>query len=649
MQSIQMKNYLIVIGLFLITTALSCGGRKKVIPRGTEDKKAYILFGDALKKADIREYDEALVLVNKALKKDPEYIDALDLKGNILKSTGRYEEAKVAFQKILAIHPDHVYALTDLSRIHYALHEYDDCLRILNQLLPVVGVGDKRVQVLAQIEQVKFAKYAYNHPVPFDPQNLGPAVNTEMEEYFPGLDIQEKTLYFTRRDGSLKVFLQNEDLFVSEIRADGDTLFWTEAQNLGRPVNTRENEGAFSASPDGKHLFFTSCSREGGIGRCDIWYTTRVGENWTEPKNLGRPVNTREWESQPSISADGVTLYFVSNRPGGYGGNDIWYSKKTANGWGDPINLGPEINTPGNEEFPFIHNDGVTLYYSSDGLPGMGGSDIFITRLINNKWAEPINIGYPINTVGDEWNMIVNRKGDMAYIASSGLKPNYGGMDIYSFKLYEKARPNKTSYVHGIVYDIVTGKKLKSDIDLFDLSSGQLVTQTYSDSKNGSFLLNLPANNDYACEVRAEGYLFHSENFSLKQSSLEEPFELKIGLKPIQKDQTMVMQNVLFDVDKWDLKSESFVELDVLVNFLNNNPSLHIEIGGHTDNTGSEDHNKTLSNNRAKSVYQYLVNKGITADRLSYKGYGSSVPVATNDTPEGRSQNRRTEVKILKS
>ncbi len=639
-----MKNIVFVITAFLIA---SCAGAQKIKPKGTASKKAYMLFGEALKQHSYLEYDKALELLDKALAKDPNYIDALDLKGNTFVSLKRYEDAKDAFQQILALNPEHIFALTDLSKIHFMLHEYDDCLRVLNQLLPLVGVGDKRAEVQHDIERAKFAKHAYNNPVPFEPVNLGPSINTDHEEYFPGLDIEEKTLYFTRRDGSLLIYEQNEDLFYSDLKGYHDGMVWGESINLGNPVNTPENEGAFSASPDGKYLYFTSCSRKGGIGRCDIWYTTRSGDKWTEPKNIGKPVNSREWESQPSISADGVTLFFASNRPGGFGGTDIWYSIKTANGWGQPRNLGPEINTAGDEQFPFIHNDGKTLYFTSEGLPGMGKSDIFLTRLVNGKWTKPMNLGYPINTPENEWNFMVNRSGDMAYFSSTGLTPNYGGMDIYSIELYNEARPNRTSYVRGTVYDVETGKNIRADIELFNLESGDKVTHTFSDAQSGLFLLNLPSNSDYALEARADGYLFHSENFALRESSLDKPFELRIGLKPIKSNETMVMQNVLFEVDRWDLKSESFVELEVLVNFLNRNPELRIEIGGHTDNTGSESHNKTLSNNRARSVYDYLISKGIDANRLSYKGYGSSKAIADNDTPEGRKLNRRTEIRIL--
>lgn len=636
---------MLLVALFLT----ACGGSKSAMPKGTTSKKAYMLFGEALKMHNLLDDDKAIDLLDKAIAKDPRYLDAYDLKGNILKNLGRFEEAKTTFQTILSINPDHVYALTDLASIHFQLHEYDDCLRILNQLLPVVGVGDKRAEVLAEIDRTEFAKKSFNNPVPFKPVNLGEAVNTRQEEYFPGLDIEEQTLYFTRRDASLSLYEQNEDLYISDLVENNDLWSWSPSKNIGAPVNTRENEGAFSASPDGKYLFFTSCSRPGGIGRCDIWYTAREGNTWTEPQNIGRPINSREWESQPSISADGVTIFFASNRPGGFGGTDIWYSKKVNGQWGNPKNLGPGINTERDEQFPFIHNDGTTLYFTSEGLPGMGKSDVFLTRLVNGSWSKPMNLGYPINTSGDEWNFIVNRKGDVAYFSSTGLKPNYGGMDIYSIELYEEARPKKTSYVRGIVMDKFTGKALKADIELFSLKTGLKVTETFSDAANGKFLLNLPANSDYALRAGATGYAYHSENFSLTESSLNEPYELIIKLEPIKKDVRMVMKNVLFEVDKSLLKSESYVELDQLVDYLNRNATLHIEIGGHTDNTGTEQRNKTLSEERAQSVYKYLISKDINADRLTFKGYGSSQPVATNDTPDGRALNRRTEIKITKN
>jgi outer membrane protein OmpA-like peptidoglycan-associated protein len=626
---------------FLIT---SCGSQKNVKPFGTDSKKAFILFGEALKQHDYLEDDKALELLEKALSIDPKYVDALDLQGNIYLSRERFELAEESFLKILAQKPDHIYALIDLSKAQFNLDKYDQSLRNLNRVLPLVGRSDKREEVLLMIESAEFAKYSFNNAVPFEPKNMGEKVNSKYEDYFPGLSTNENQFYFTRRDGSLNIYEQNEDIF-SSVKVSGE---WQAAKNIGEPVNTEENEGAFSASPDGRFLLFTSCSRAGGVGRCDIWQTEKIGDTWTEPTNLGMPVNTVEWESQPSLASDGVTLYFVSNRPGGFGGTDIWYSIRRPQGWSQPKNLGPEINTPGDEEFPFIHHDGKTLYFTSEGLPGMGKSDIYMTRNIGGVWQKPKNLGYPINTHGDEWNFIVNRTGDKAYFASNGIEDGFGGMDIYEIDLYEEARPTPTGYVEGHVFDIETKRRIKANVDLYDLSTGEKIASTSSDPKNGEFLISLPANANYALEARAEGYLFHSENFEMTAASLTKPQILNIGLKPIKTDISWVMKNVLFDVNKSTLKQQSFVELKLLVEFMEENKSLSIEIGGHTDNTGSESLNKSLSENRAKAVYDYLISNGIESSRLSFKGYGSSKPIDTNDTDEGKANNRRTEVKIVK-
>jgi len=638
-----MKHAFLFLALISSILMPSCSGQKKASTFGTDNKKAFEYFGQALLARDVNDDEEALEYLAKALKKDPYYTDALNLTAELLAKKKDFDGAIDHYLRILQINPEYLYALDDLSQLYFDLNRYDDCLRLLNRMLPLVGMSDKRAEVQMRIESAEFAKYAVAHPVPFKPVNVGSVINTEQEEYFPALSTDENLLYFTRRDGSLNVMEQNEDIFVST-KANGG---WSQATNLGKPINTIENEGAFSASPDGKYLYFTSCVRPGGVGKCDIWVAKLEDNKWSEPVNLGRPLNTRNWETQPSISADGKTLYFVSDRPDGYGGSDIWYSTKTPQGWSNPKNLGPKINTKGDEQFPYIHTDGQTLYFASTGLPGMGKSDIYITRKVNQEWMAPVNLGYPINTHGDEWNFMVNRTGDMAFFASDGIEGSFGGMDIYSMELYELARPSSTGYVKGIVFDIDTKEKIQASVDLYDLASGEVAATTFSDQKTGSFLVNLPSNANYAFETQAEGYLFHSENFSLIKSSLSDPFILEIGLKKIAHGQPMVLNNIFFDVDEWEIKEESKVELQIVVDFMTKNANIRVEFGGHTDNTGSESTNQLLSENRAQAVYMFLVSSGIDKNRMTFKGYGSSQPVADNNTVEGRALNRRTELKII--
>lgn len=609
---------------------------------GTDSKKAYLLLGEALKAKDYMEYDQALELLDKALSKDPNYIDAWDLKGSIHMIKGEHAEAKVALEKVIQASPDHPYALLEISQILFEEQNFSEAQKMLQRIIRKGPKGPKYKQAVLLAANAEFAQEAVNKPVAFEPQNLGPGINSVQEEYFPGLSLDQKTLYYTRRDGRQSIRVQNEDLFEASF-SGGE---WKNGSNLGKPINTRENEGAFSASADGKFIYFTSCSREGGEGRCDIWQSTKKGDGWSEPKNLGFPINTRDWESQPSLAADGITLYFISNRPGGYGGTDIWRSVRKGDKWSMPRNLGPDVNTAQDEQFPFIHPDGQTLYFSSYGHPGIGKSDIFFTKLKEGKWTKPVNLGYPINTSKDEWNFVVDRTGETAYMASDRLD-GYGGMDIYSFPLYEDARPEMTTYVKGIVRDKKTRQKLFSIVDLYDVESGKKVAMTYSDKYTGEFLISIPANKTYAFEVQSDGYLLYSDQFKITGGSLLKPFTLTIDLDKIAAGKSVVIENVFFDTDKSELKPESYAELRVLTDFLNKNPNITIEIGGHTDNTGQKSRNLELSNSRAKAVFDHLVSKGVPANRLTYKGYADGVPIADNNSEEGRAKNRRTEFKVI--
>ena len=609
---------------------------------GTDSKKAYLLLGEALKAKDYMEYDQALELLDKALSKDPNYIDAWDLKGSIHMIKGEHAEAKVALEKVIQASPDHPYALLEISQILFEEQNFSEAQKMLQRIIRKGPKGPKYKQAVLLAANAEFAQEAVNKPVAFEPQNLGPGINSVQEEYFPGLSLDQKTLYYTRRDGRQSIRVQNEDLFEASF-SGGE---WKNGSNLGKPINTRENEGAFSASADGKFIYFTSCSREGGEGRCDIWQSTKKGDGWSEPKNLGFPINTRDWESQPSLAADGITLYFISNRPGGYGGTDIWRSVRKGDKWSMPRNLGPDVNTAQDEQFPFIHPDGQTLYFSSYGHPGIGKSDIFFTKLKEGKWTKPVNLGYPINTSKDEWNFVVDRTGETAYMASDRLD-GYGGMDIYSFPLYEDARPEMTTYVKGIVRDKKTRQKLFSIVDLYDVESGKKVAMTYSDKYTGEFLISIPANKTYAFEVQSDGYLLYSDQFKITGGSLLKPFTLTIDLDKIAAGKSVVIENVFFDTDKSELKPESYAELRVLTDFLNKNPNITIEIGGHTDNKGQKSRNLELSNSRAKAVFDHLVSKGVPANRLTYKGYADGVPIADNNSEEGRAKNRRTEFKVI--
>ena len=359
---------------------------------------------------------------------------------------------------------------------------------------------------------------------------------------------------------------------------------------------------------------------------------------------MGPPVNGPGWDAQPCISADGRALYFSSIRQGTHGGSDIYVSYyDDKNGWSTPENLGDSINTQYDEMRPFIHPDGKTLYFSSNGWPGMGNFDIYMsTKKADGTWSTPVDLGYPINTPGDELGIHITADGKRAYYASE-QKDSYGQKDIYVFDMPAQFKPGYTTYVKGNVFDSETHDAIQANIQVYELESGKLFTTFSSDKLNGSFLSTLPAGKNYAVEVMKDGYLFYSQNISLADVKSAAPFEINLSLRRIKVGEAVVLNNIFFESEKYELKPESHPELDVVQKMLDKNPSLKIEIGGHTDNTGTEEQNKLLSEKRAKSVYEYLVGKGVDAGRLSYKGYAASKPVASNNTNEGKAQNRRTE------
>ena len=420
------------------------------------------------------------------------------------------------------------------------------------------------------LQCIAFRRNAMANPVPFTPVNLGPAVNSPDDEYLPTLTADGSMLIFTRYNRAYMA----EDFFCSRrkpVPQGVDTVIWSKAVRMAEPLNSNDNEGAGCISQDGRILYFTACQRPDGAGRCDLYISYRRGGGWSTPQNLGPAVNTSGYETQPCLSIDGRTLYFVSDRAGGQGGLDIWRSTLVDGRWSKPVNLGPEINTSADEKSPFISFDDQTLYFSSAGHIGMGGLDLFFCRRTGDTtWSTPQNLGYPINTSGDESSLIVSPDGRTAYFSSDKFGGR-GGLDLYSFALPEQAQAKPVEY---------------------------------------------------------------------KEEITEVAPELQVG-------ESITLRNVFFQTGKYTLLDLSIVELDKVVEMMQQHPSLRIELAGHTDNVGNDAANQKLSEQRAKAVYDYLVAHGVAAGRLTYKGYGSTQPVADNSTPDGRRQNRRTVFTIL--
>ncbi|MCC6251873.1 MAG: PD40 domain-containing protein [Bacteroidia bacterium] len=657
-----MKNYFITLIFVAVSLLLAANGAFAQKIYSTNSSKAIKYFEKAQLSFDARKDDEAIDLLQKAIKADDKFVEAHMFLAEVFAEHKKYNEAIEEGKKAISINPDF------FKSAYYSLgfwclktQMYDEAEKYFKHFLHYKGIKDEsKSNATLGLRSAQFARNAIAQPVPFNPVNLGEMVNSPDPDYLPALTADEQTLIFTRlimrnpKDDPKNMRNRSEDFYHST-KLNGK---WTKAVNIGPPVNTPGNEGAQCISSDGQTFIFTACSEYNeypggrkGFGSCDLFIAKKQANGqWGVPENMGKPINTQYWESQPSLSSDGQTLYFASNRPGGKGSSDIWKCTKNAQGkWDNLENLGDSINTIAFEESPFIHPDNKTLYFASEGWPGMGGKDLYLARMKNNgTFATPVNLGYPINTPENERDLVVTASGKTAYF-SSERDGGYGDLDLYSFDLYEAAQPQAVTYVKGMVFNKENNKGLEADFELIDLESGKTIMKANSMSGTGEYLVCIPTDRNYLMNVSRNGFLFASENFSLKGLSDNlNAFELNVALTPIKAGEKVVLKNIFFETASYQLKDESKIELQKLINFLNLNKGVSVEISGHTDNVGDNKQNQILSENRAKAVYDYLINNKITQQRLSYKGYGNTMPIDDNNTESGRANNRRTEFMIVK-
>lgn len=608
------------------------------------NKKAVSFYNQAIVKAEEGKYREAIQFLKEAIRIDPKYIDAYLSTAGLYGQLKDHQQSISYYQQAFRVDTGYTFEYRLPYSINLAgLGKFNEALTAVDELLIRTKLNpNARKAAEYRKRTYQFAiDYARTKPdtgYVFAPKNLGDAINSKESEYFPSIPIETDELIFTRR---LRDF--NEDFFSSR-KNNGN---WEPATSLPGSINTPDNEGAQNISQDAKWLVFTGCNRPDGLGGCDLYISYLGKQGWSEAINLGNKVNSENWDSQPSISPDKRDLYFSSRRAGGLGGSDLYVVRVLANGkWSEPENLGPGINTAGDETGPFIHADNQTLYFASTGHPGYGEDDLFVLRKGNDgKWMKPENLGYPINTIHHEGTLFIDADGKTAYYASD-RSDTRGGLDIYSFELRKDIRPFPTTWVKGKVSDQKTGAGLPSGVELTDVATGQLISKVQTD-ENGNYLITLPVGKDYAFNVNRRGYLFYSDHFSLQNKPADSVYEKNISLVPIEVDAAVVLRNIFFDFNKYDLKPESRVELDKVIQLMNENPTMKIRIEGHTDNIGNAALNVKLAENRAKSVVDYLASKGIRTDRLSSRGYGAAKPITSNDTEEGRAQNRRTELKVL--
>lgn len=621
---------------FLLSTAQTYDPEKVNIKAGE-------IYGQAIEEARERNFTASLKYLDEALKLEPKFVDVFLTRSNIYAEQRNYNASVSEFET--AWRMDSVYSKTYLLPYSISLAgagKFQQALNAVNTFLANPTLNTQSIKAGNYRKSVyEFAlDYEKKHPSKgyvFAPVNLGDNINTKELEYFPSLTIDGTKMIFNRRIKS------DEDFYESNF-IDGK---WSKAEPLTGKVNTNLNEGAQNISQDGQLLIFTGCNYPEGEGSCDLYFSVRTNNGWSEAQNLGPVVNTDWWESSPSLSPDKRDLYFSSRRAGGFGGSDIWVVHRLPTGkWSRPENLGEAVNTSGDEGCPFMHADNETLYFNSNGHTGYGMTDLFFSKKVNDSsWTVAENLGYPINTIDDQGSLIVAADGKTAYYASEGTDSK-GGLDIYSFQLREEVRPLRTLWVKGKVFDKKTTAGLPSAVELTDIKTGNRISKVQTD-EDGNYLVTLPVGKDYAFNVNRKGYLFYSDNFSLSKNIMDSVFRVDIPLQPIEKGATIVLKNIFFETGKFDLKNESKTELDKLVALLNDNPNLKIQLDGHTDNVGQEKDNQLLSTNRAKAVVGYLLSKGINTLRLTYKGFGSTKPVLDNSSEQGKASNRRTELSII--
>jgi outer membrane protein OmpA-like peptidoglycan-associated protein/Tfp pilus assembly protein PilF len=629
------------------------------------ERKAIKMYEEAIEYYQKRDATNAQKILLETVNKFPQFAEARFLLAQTYLDQNQAEKALPHLEEGVKLHPEiFPEAYLILAEEKMAVSDYKSAEAAISKFIPYPK-NDVKLEKRAQLilSSCIFAQRAMQHPVPFDPINLGEGVNSEMDEYYPCITADQKTLLFTRlvNDDRTDVGKQ-EDFYIS--RKDAQGLF-APAQPV-MSINTVMNEGAPSLSADGNTLIFTACQtldgqwgeNRTGVGSCDLFYSLKAGNDWGQPENMGNTINSGAWESQPSYGADGKTMYFVrgTRTARGMKDQDIYFSVLRDNGsWTKPEKVRGLVNTDFDEESVMIHPDGNTLYFSSNGHPGMGGMDIYLSRReVDGTWGKPLNLGYPINTSQDENSFQVTADGEYALFASDRAGGK-GGLDLYQFALPESAKPKRVYYVEGVISDKLSYKKLDAQLELIDMESGQIVANTHSNPISGGYLLCLPPGKDYVLNVSKEGYLFSTERFTLSNEVQKAPKRVDVALQKIKVGTKISLtntaengvKNIFFDTNSDVLKKESFAELNQLIELLNKNPQRKIEVGGHTDDVGDDASNLSLSQRRAEAVKDYLVKNGVAETRVQAKGYGETQPQVPNDSDINRAKNRRTEFLVV--
>ena len=612
-------------------------------------KKAITLYDEALKDYKSGKSADAKAKLDLALEAEPSFAKAYILLGEMAYKMNPNTAATYYEKSIEICSNADFMVLYKLAKIYYLNREY---VKSKTKFIAFLESNSNKPNLIHEadsfIQVATFYDNILNHPVPFNPLPLE-GVNTSADEYLPVISPDNDILLFTRK------FMKQSDKYsafsggkmVEEFSiSKKENGVFNEGKGLSSPFNAGMNEGGASLSLDNKIMYLTICNVKGGYGSCDIWSTTNKEGKWLMMQNLGSGVNDSTWQSQTSVSGNGRTVYFSSDREGGFGGKDIYKVEKDSMGyWSEPINLGPKINTSGDEKSPFIHTDDKTFYFSSNGQLTLGGFDIYYSRKDStNQWQKPENIGSPINSDRDDLGFFVSTDGKNGYFASNKMK-GIGGWDIYTFPLYEGARPQKVLFLKGKVQDDKGQAVRDAKIELKDLKTNEIINVDVDSS--GEYVFARAMDNDQMMLVKKDGYFYNSTTIKANDTKYEGVAKVNFGLQELKQGGSYKIKNLFFNNNSSEITADAALELLNLVVFMNENADVNIEVSGHTDNVGNDAANLSLSTNRSKAVHEFLIAHDIAGNRVRYRGYGETKPVATNESEDGRAMNRRTEVTVL--
>ncbi len=633
-----MKRFLLVLVLFTAGYSLYA----QLIM--SNNNKALKFFEKGKKFQKQREFKNAIAKYDEAIQQDSAFAEAYRMAGAAYTTLNLAIRAIPYYMELAVRYPNaprYMGSHLKLAEAEFAVGNYQLALKHSEKYLSLKTKKDQYTEKAKYIkENCQYALSRMDKPLVFNPRPLPYPLNIFKQQYFPVLTADLKTLFFIKRD-------KDEEIYTSSRTEDGG---WTAPVPIDSALISEYNEGTCTISADGRTLVFTSCMRKDGFGSCDLYLTKKLGNAWATPKNMGPRINSKAWDSQPALSADGRTLYYVSNRKGGIGKRDIWLAHfSDVGGWSNPTNLGRAINTTEDDISPFIHVNGQTLYFATNGRAGFGGFDIYFSeKSIEKKmWSKPQNFGFPINTHNDELAMFITADGAHGYYSHEVI-----GSNIES-KLYQIDIPDeisieyRSSFISGIISDSLTKEPLQANIVLYNLNSNLPASEIKSDILTGEYLMVLTEGASYALFINAPNYLFKSYHFNLESDIGMGGISADIVLKPLKFGEKTTLNNVLFEHDSYALTKKSKSALIYVTDYLINHPDLNIEIAGFTDSVGTDKYNLILSENRAESVYNYLVTNGVDYERIAYHGYGSAYPIATNTNVFGRAKNRRIELIIL--